>query len=209
MNAFIGLALYEKKTFKTQLNILNNTVIHRTAFMAGYSNPNIDYLEIMNAGAELFEEQLARYSADIQRLNDYFFEERERIAAQQKYASQQKFKPIYLRLEIEKQIYGDWPRARLTWCVGRKVTRKDGSVYWKSQRIPCAHPDGNYRAKDITAMTRKRGWYYQLVRAVEKEVQPIRRHIQEMHDIYKTIASSSDYQVIRTKNFFNYVPDEQ
>jgi len=177
--------------------------------MARYGNPNIDYLEIMNVGAELFEEQLLRYRADIELINEYFFDERDRIASAQKYASQQKFKPIYLRLEIEKQIYGEWPRARLTWCVGKKVTRKDGSIYWKSERIPCAHPDGNYRAKDITAMTRKRGWYYHLVRAVEKEVQPIRRHIQDMHAIYKAIVSSREYQVVRTKNFFNYAPDEQ
>ena len=177
--------------------------------MPRYSNPNIDYLEIMSEGAELFDEQLARYSAGVQRINEYFFEERERIASLQNHASQQKFKPIYLRLEIEKQTYGDWPRARLPWCVGRKVTRKDGTAYWKSDRFPCSHPDGNYRAKDITRMTGKRGWYYELVKAIEIEVQPIRRHIQDMHNIYKAIVSSRAYQVIRTKNFFNYVPDEQ
>ena len=94
--------------------------------MPFYNNPNIDYLEIMNVGSELFEEQLLRYRADIERINEYFFEERQRIASLQKYASQQKFKPIYLRLDIERHTYADWPKARLPWCVGRKVTRKDG-----------------------------------------------------------------------------------
>ena len=177
--------------------------------MPRYSNPNINYLEIMNVGAELFEEQLVRYCTDIRLVNEYFFEQRERIASLQRHASLRKFRPIYLRLEIEKYTYANWPRARLHWCVGRKANRKDGTTYWKSYRFPCSHPDGNYRAKDITRMTGKRGWYYDLVKATEIEVQPIRRHIQGMHSIYKAIVSSPEYQVIRTKNFFSYVPDEQ
>jgi len=170
---------------------------------------NIFYLETLKEARDLFSEELARHRREIELIQEYFDSERNRIALLQRNQKLQKFKPIYLRLEVGTQKYADWPRADLLWCVGTRRTRKDGSTYWSSRRFAPSGPDGNYSAKDIKAMIGKRGWYYELVRAAEKQVQPIRRHIRGFHEIYVAISKCPEFPLIQTKNFFNYVRDEQ